>query len=174
MEEYKFRLLEINENTILGQLAAFDYKMNKKTPNKKMLFFKSNDYVLVRDEVEFDEKEKAYEKEYREIFHSWNDIYIFKRYKWVNLSILLLIIVALAILITAIAVPDIPILILMLLLVVALGVLAALMVLLFKFLAPESKKIRRLDQIAKDMREYRLNKEKSSLNESVNSEEKKD
>ncbi len=164
MEEKKIRLIEKNENAILGQESVFGWELKSKERIKNVVFFKANEYTLVRnrDESEVTQAHKDVEARWDELFDKWNNKFIFKTYPFYIYAILASFVLLIICLIISLL--DIPLegliacwVILTLLLI---GEIAIIVLLI-----PKIKKINDLDKISREMRQVNsIRKAKSSSN----------
>ena len=152
MEEKKIKLIEKNENAILGQESVFGWELKSKQRIKNVAFYKANEYTLVRNrsENEVTQAHKDVEARWNDLFDKWNNKFIFKTYPiyiyTIIASWILLIIFGI------VSSCDIPLeglltcIIIFVIIIVADAVVIVLMI-------PKIKKINDLDKISREMRQ---------------------
>ncbi len=157
MERKQLRILEANENAILGQEASFGWVLKGRETDRSLLWLKSHRYTFEREERERTPFEKEKEHEWDRLFHEWKDLFLFRKWPWtvfVNLLALLFVVAGVVLYIVSNFVPEKLGLLVAAVLSFLLGLAASIVNLVL--MRKQLGRVKELDAIARAVRERRL------------------
>ncbi len=157
MERKQLRILEANENAILGQEASFGWVAKGKEKDSSLLWLKSHRYTFEREEKDRPPFEKEKEAEWDRLFHEGNDLFLFRKWPWtvfVNLLALVFVVAGVVLYIVSNFVPEKLGLLVAAVLFFLLGLAASIVNLVL--MRKQLRRVKELDAIARAVRERRL------------------